>query len=106
MCLLRLWWVIEELMPDGLRERVAGCYAPAGSLRRIARRGIPHGPDLGNHPRIQSTSSNRRPHASAVRKPTNAPSKTAGAMCSANASCSAHTCSMVATPKALPPGTG
>ena len=48
-------------------------------------------------PREKSTSSKRSPHASAVRSPTKAPSRTATRRCSGNLSCRAHTCSVVAT---------
>ncbi len=34
MGLLRLWWVIEELVPDGLWERVAPLLPPAKPRRR------------------------------------------------------------------------
>jgi hypothetical protein len=46
--------------------------------------------------RMKSTSTTRRPHASAVRSPANAPSSTAGGRCAGIASCNAHTCSLVA----------
>lgn len=45
---------------------------------------------------MKSMSSVRAPHASAVRSPTNAPSRIAGFRCSGNASYNAHTCSVVA----------
>lgn len=47
--------------------------------------------------RMKSTSVTRRPHASAVRGPTNAPSRTAGRRCAGMTSCNGHTCSVVAT---------